>query len=90
MNWLEFFSKLVDSIMWPIASIVIVFALRGSVKKIIEGRLFSFKVGNVEINFDKLLEQVNENLDEGNTTDELELANKRNLQKKQRKTLKKI
>ncbi|KIL18105.1 hypothetical protein V6Z54_17785 [Bacillus sp. MAG717A] len=77
MNWLEFFSKLVDSIMWPIASIVIVFALRGSVKKIIEGRLFSFKVGNVEINFDKLLEQVNENLDEGNTTDELELANKK-------------
>ncbi|MFP7209106.1 hypothetical protein SFC73_09510 [Bacillus safensis] len=77
MNWLEFFSKLVDSIMWPIASIVIVFALRGSVKKIIEGRLFSFKVGNVEINFDKLLEQVNENLDEGYTTDELELANKK-------------
>lgn len=64
MNWLEFWSKLVDSIIWPVAIIIIVFALRGSVKKIIEGRLFSFKVGNVEVIFDKLLEEVNESLKE--------------------------
>ncbi|WP_338712093.1 hypothetical protein WAA16_11985 [Bacillus pumilus] len=66
MNWLEFWSRLIDSIIWPAAIIIIVFALRGSVKKIIEGRLFSFKVGNVEVVFDKLLEEVNESLNEGN------------------------
>ncbi|MEH7798989.1 hypothetical protein V7309_19090, partial [Bacillus safensis] len=70
MNWLEFWSKLVDSIIWPVAIIIIVFALRGSVKKIIEGRLFSFKVGNVEVTFDKLLEEVNESLKEEDISSE--------------------
>ncbi|QAT44348.1 hypothetical protein EQZ01_01070 [Bacillus subtilis] len=47
---------------WPLAIVIIVFAIRGSLKKIIENRLFSFKVGNVEVTFDRLLQEVDESL----------------------------
>ncbi|MDN0189865.1 hypothetical protein ABS751_12175 [Bacillus subtilis] len=47
---------------WPLATVIIVFAIRGSLKKIIENRLFSLKVGNVEIAFDKLIKEADEGL----------------------------
>ncbi|MEC2274723.1 hypothetical protein PNF29_20645 [Bacillus subtilis] len=47
---------------WPLATVIIVFAIRRSLKKIIENRLFSLKVGNVEIAFDKLIKEADEGL----------------------------
>ncbi|WP_366207983.1 hypothetical protein [Bacillus amyloliquefaciens] len=57
---------------WPLAVVVIVFAIRKSLKTVIENRLFSFKVGNVEIIFDKLLEKVDKSLEEASQLSEKE------------------
>ncbi|MEM5020370.1 hypothetical protein WKH37_08570 [Bacillus subtilis] len=62
---------------WPLAIVIIVFAIRGSLKKIIENRLFSFKVGNVEVTFDRLLKEVDESLkDESPEINECSTTNK--------------
>ncbi|MEC1270521.1 hypothetical protein P9C27_18835 [Bacillus vallismortis] len=56
---------------WPLAIVIIVFAIRGSLKKIIENRLFSFKVGNIEVTFDRLIEEVDESLSNESQTPEI-------------------
>ncbi|MEC2196359.1 hypothetical protein [Bacillus velezensis] len=57
---------------WPLATVIIVFAIRGSLKKIIENRLFSLKVGNVEIAFDKLIEKADKGLNDKNLQGKLQ------------------
>ncbi|CAI6222189.1 hypothetical protein NRS6085_01170 [Bacillus subtilis] len=47
---------------WPLAAVIIVVAVRGSLKKIIEDRLSNLKVGNMEISFEKLLATADEGL----------------------------
>lgn len=65
---MEFLKTIVTS--WPLAAVIIVFTIKGSLKKIIEDRLFKFKVGNVEIFVDRLLQEVDESLDEEDLSSE--------------------
>ncbi|MEC0765730.1 hypothetical protein [Bacillus atrophaeus] len=63
MEWGKVFDLLKTILTsWPLAAVVIIFAIRKSLKTVIENRLFSFKVGNVEVTFDRLLEEVDESL----------------------------
>ncbi|CAI6231326.1 hypothetical protein NRS6131_01190 [Bacillus subtilis] len=73
MEWSKVFD-LIKTILtsWPLAAVVIVFAIRKSLKTVIENRLFSFKIGNVEIIFDRLLEKVDQNLEEASQLSEEE------------------
>ncbi|MER1260613.1 hypothetical protein NQS41_10110 [Bacillus sp. C3(2022)] len=58
---MEIFKTILTS--WPLAAVIIVFAIRGSLKKIIESRLSSLKVGNVEFTFfEQLARGFDENL----------------------------
>ncbi|KIN37606.1 hypothetical protein ACFTRE_18600 [Bacillus subtilis] len=73
MEWSKVFDLLKTILTsWPLAAVVIVFAIRKSLKTVIENRLFSFKVGNVEIIFDRLLEKVDQNLEEASQLSEEE------------------
>ncbi|OWP58523.1 hypothetical protein ETZ92_019345 [Bacillus velezensis] len=73
MEWSKVFDLLKTILTsWPLAVVVIVFAIRKSLKTVIENRLFSFKVGNVEIIFDKLLEKVDKSLEEASQLSEEE------------------
>ncbi|MBV7321651.1 hypothetical protein [Bacillus halotolerans] len=57
-------SKFITNVLssWPLAIVIIIFVLRGSIKKVIEEKLSSFKVGSVEFYFEKLLETADEGL----------------------------
>ncbi|MBG9768849.1 hypothetical protein [Bacillus vallismortis] len=71
MEWSKVFDLLKTILTsWPLAAVVIVFAIRKSLNTVIENRLFSFKVGNVEIIFDRLLEKVDQNLEEASQLSE--------------------
>ena len=59
---MEIFKTILSS--WPLAAVIIVFALRTSLKKIIEIRLSSFKVGNFEFTFEQLAKDFDENYKE--------------------------
>ncbi|MBT2169684.1 MULTISPECIES: hypothetical protein [Bacillus] len=73
MEWGKVFDLLKTILTsWPLAAVVIVFAIRKSLKSVIENRLFTFKVGNVEIIFDKLLEKVDQSLEEASQRSEEE------------------
>ncbi|MEW5069660.1 hypothetical protein ABVK62_18435 [Bacillus subtilis] len=73
MEWSKVFDLLKTILTsWPLAAVVIVFAIRKSLKTVIENRLFSFKVGNVEIIFDRLLEKVDQSLQEASQRSEEE------------------
>ncbi|MCX2854283.1 MULTISPECIES: hypothetical protein [Bacillus] len=73
MEWSKVFDLLKTVLTsWPLAAVVIVFAIRKSLKTVIENRLFSFKVGNVEIIFDRLLEKVDQSLQEASQRSEEE------------------
>ncbi|RXK26471.1 hypothetical protein A6g_18445 [Bacillus velezensis] len=71
MEWGKVFDLLKTILTsWPLAAVVIVFAIRKSLKTVIENRLFSFKVGNVEIIFDRLLNEVDRSLKEASQLSE--------------------
>ncbi|MEE3679057.1 hypothetical protein V2J31_15715 [Bacillus safensis] len=54
MNWLEFWSKIIDSMAWPLAVVALVFLLRNKI-----GKLLSFKFKDAEAIFHVLEDGVN-------------------------------
>ncbi|WP_342412139.1 hypothetical protein NYE22_21480 [Bacillus sp. FSL K6-1560] len=76
MEWGKVFDLLKTILTsWPLAAVVIVFAIRKSLKAVIENRLFSFKVGNVEIIFDQLLKEAAKGLESGDDGSKSETEN---------------
>ncbi|MCY8378422.1 hypothetical protein [Bacillus haynesii] len=63
MEWIDLLKTILTS--WPLATVVIVLAIRKNLRAVIENRLFSLKVGNVEITFDQLLKEATEGLKSG-------------------------
>ncbi|MDX2366756.1 hypothetical protein NJD73_19980 [Bacillus altitudinis] len=53
MNWLEFWSKLIDSIAWPLAVVILVLILKNKI-----GQLSSFRYKETEAVFNAITEEV--------------------------------
>ncbi|PNU22878.1 hypothetical protein MHB67_08495 [Bacillus sp. FSL H8-0516] len=66
MNWMEFISSIINSIIWPIVVLVAVLNLRKPVSQLIlqlaQLRLKTFKYGDLEIGFEDKLEDVESNV----------------------------
>ena len=57
MDWLTFFSKAIDALAWPIASVVLVCVLRPEIKRLVPF-LKRVKAGPVEAEFDREVQQL--------------------------------
>lgn len=59
MNWMTFVSKLVESLAWPIAAVVLVVLLRDDIRKLVPS-IKRFKAGPVEAEFEREVKALRE------------------------------
>jgi hypothetical protein len=56
-DWLDFFSSVIHSVVWPLAIVLVVFALRREIQELIP-RIRRLRAGNVEIEIGEKIEQL--------------------------------
>lgn len=69
MDWLEFFSEIIDSLAWPLAVAIMVFILRRQIGSLIEqlvGRIARLRFGGVQIDFAEVIREVEARAEEAN------------------------
>jgi hypothetical protein len=62
MNWLEFISSVIDTIIWPLCVVIVVFLLRNQLKELIPA-LRNLRYKDFELSFEKTMESIEQNVE---------------------------